>query len=173
MGGSLGAHAINQAMIEAVRVLKRRVPKGFVIIHQTGSRDEAKVRKAYRDGGITAKVMAFIDAMPMTMAKADLVVGRAGATSLAELTVMGKPMILIPYPHAADNHQEINGSMLVQGGAAKMIRESELSGIGLAEEILNLINNEDERRKMANMALKLGEPDAAKKIVRQCLDLMQ
>ena len=171
MGGSLGAHAINQAMIDAVRVLKRRVPKGFVVIHQTGSQDEARVRKAYKDGGITSKVKAFIDAMPMTMAKADLVVGRAGATSLAELTVMGKAMILVPYPYAADNHQEINASMLVQGGAAKMIRESELSGIGLAEEILDLINSDGKRQKMVNMALKFGEPDAAKKIVRQCLDL--
>lgn len=171
MGGSLGAHAINQAMIEAVRVLKRRVPTGFVIIHQTGKADEEKVRKAYGDGGLTTTVSAFIDEMPMSMAKADLVVGRAGATSLAELTVMGKPMIIIPYPHAADNHQEINGNMLVQGGAARMIRENELSGIGLAEEILELIQNDAKRQKMANMALKFGEPDAAKKIVRQCLDL--
>lgn len=171
MGGSLGAHAINQAMIEAVRVLKRRVPPGFVIIHQTGTADEEKVRNAYVDGGLTTKVSPFIDTMPMAMAKADLVVGRAGATSLAELTVMGKPMILIPYPYAADNHQELNGEMLVKGGAAKMIKESELSGIGLAEEILDLINNDGKRQKMANMALKCAEPDAAKKIVRGCLDL--
>ncbi len=171
MGGSLGAHAINMAMIEAVRVLKRRVPTGFVIIHQTGANDEAKVRKAYKDGGLVAKVSAFIDRMPMAMSKADLVVGRAGATSLAELTVMGKPMLLIPYPYAADNHQEINGGMLVKVGAAKMIRESELSGIGLAEEILDLVNSDGKRQKMASMALKFGEPDAANKIVRQCLDL--
>lgn len=171
MGGSLGAHAINQAMIEAVRVLKRRVPKGFVIIHQTGAHDEAKVRRAYKDGGLNTKVSPFIDAMPMAMAKANLVVGRAGATSLAELTVMGKPMILIPYPYAADNHQELNASMIMKNGAAKMIRESELSGIGLAEEILDLINSDGKRKKMGNMALKLGEPDAARKIVRGCLDL--
>jgi UDP-N-acetylglucosamine--N-acetylmuramyl-(pentapeptide) pyrophosphoryl-undecaprenol N-acetylglucosamine transferase len=171
MGGSLGAHAINQAMIEAVRVLKRRVPPGFIIIHQTGEQDEENVRKAYAEAGLTAKVSAFITEMPMAMATADLVVGRAGATSLAELTVMGKPMIIIPYPYAADNHQEMNGAMLVQGGAAKMIRESELSGIGLAEEILALIQSDGRRKKMANMAFKFGEPDAAKKIVRQCLDL--
>ncbi len=171
MGGSLGAHAINRAMIEAVRVLKRRVPAGFVIIHQTGTEDEGQVRRAYKDGGLTSKVTPFIDAMPMTMAKADLVVGRAGATSIAELTVMGKPMILIPYPYAADNHQEINAQMLVNVGGAKMIRESELSGIGLAEEILDLVGSDGKRQKMANMALKFGEPDAARKIVRGCLDL--
>ncbi|MDA3970153.1 MAG: undecaprenyldiphospho-muramoylpentapeptide beta-N-acetylglucosaminyltransferase [Desulfobulbaceae bacterium] len=171
MGGSLGAHAINQAMIEAVQVLKKRVPLGFSIIHQTGNEDEEKVREAYADGGLTATVSPFIHEMPMAMAKADLVVGRAGATSLAELTVMGKPMILIPYPHAADNHQELNGAMLVQGGAARMIRESELSGIGLAEEILALVQSDDKRQKMADMALKFGEPDAAQKIVSQCLAL--
>jgi UDP-N-acetylglucosamine--N-acetylmuramyl-(pentapeptide) pyrophosphoryl-undecaprenol N-acetylglucosamine transferase len=171
MGGSLGAHAINKAMIDAVRVLKRRVPPGFVIIHQSGKDDEAQVRKAYKEGGLTSKVSSFFDTMPLTMAKADLVVGRAGATSLAELTVMGKPMLLIPYPHAADNHQEINAQMIVRAGGAKMIRESELSGIGLAEEILDLVSSDGKRQKMANMALKFGEPNAAKKIVRGCLDL--
>lgn len=171
MGGSLGAHSINVMMIDGVRLIKRMFPEGFNIIHQTGKQDVKTVRAVYEEVGIPAKVASFFSQMPFVLAKADLVVARAGATSLAELTVMGKPMILVPYPHAADNHQEINADWLVQGGAAIKCMESETTGMDLAKIILDLVENQPKRERMATMAHRLGEPDAAKNIVRQCLDL--
>ena len=171
MGGSLGAHSINTMMIEGVRLIKRTPPTGMNIIHQTGRQDTQKVREAYEEAGIPAKVASFFTQMPFVLAKADLVVARAGATSLAELTVMGKPMILVPYPYAADNHQEVNADWLVEAGAAIKCNESETTGMDLAKVILDLAENDSKREKMANMAHKLGEPNAAKNIVRQCQDL--
>lgn len=171
MGGSLGAHSINTMMMEAAQIMRTTVPAGFVVIHQTGRQDSKSVRQAYKEAGIPARVASFFSQMPFVLAKADLVVGRAGATSLAELTVMGKPMILIPYPHAADNHQEINADWLVEAGAAIKCREKETSGAELAALIVELAQDDQKRRKMADRAHKLGEPAAAKKIVRHCLDL--
>ncbi len=171
MGGSLGAHSINTMMIEGARLIRRTLPDGFNIIHQTGRKDTKKVRAAYEEAGIPARVAPFFNQMPFVLAKADLVVARAGATSLAELTVLGKPMILVPYPAAADNHQEINADWLVEAGAAIKCREHETTGIDLAKIILDLVGNETKRERMATMAHKLGEPNAATHIVRQCLDL--
>ncbi|MEN8257776.1 MAG: undecaprenyldiphospho-muramoylpentapeptide beta-N-acetylglucosaminyltransferase [Thermodesulfobacteriota bacterium] len=171
MGGSLGAHSINVKMMEAARLIKRSPPEGFNVIHQTGRQDTQKVKDTYKEAGIPAKVASFFNQMPFVLAKADLVVARAGATSLAELTVMGKPMILIPYPYAADNHQEINADWLVQAGAAMKCMEDKMSGMDLAKLILGLAKNESKRARMASMAYKLGEPNAAKNIVRECLDL--
>lgn len=171
MGGSLGAHSINTMMIEGARLIRRTLPDGFNIIHQTGRQDTKKVRAAYDEVGIPAKVASFFKEIPFVLAKADLVVARAGATSLAELTVMGKPMILVPYPYAADNHQEINADWLVEGGAAIKCLESQTTGVDLAKIILDLVENHSKRERMANMAHKMGEPHAAKNIVRQCLDL--
>lgn len=171
MGGSLGAHSINNMMIEGARLIRRTLPDGFNIIHQTGHKDTKRVREAYKQAGIPARVASFFTQMPFVLAKANLVVARAGATSLAELTVMGKPMILVPYPHAADNHQEINADWLVSAGAAVKCKENETTGIDLANIILELVENESKRERMASMAHKLGEPNAATNIVRQCLDL--
>ncbi len=171
MGGSLGAHSINTMMIEGVRLIRRTLPDGFNVIHQTGKKDTKKVRAAYEEAGIPANVASFFTQMPFVLAKADLVVARAGATSLAELTVMGKPMILVPYPYAADNHQELNADWLVEGGAAIKCLESETTGMDLAKIILELVENESKRERMSSRAHKLGEPEAAKNIVRQCLDL--
>ncbi len=171
MGGSLGAHSINTMMIEGARLIRRTLPDGFNIIHQTGSKDTKKVRAAYEDAGIPARVASFFSQMPFVLAKANLVVARAGATSLAELTVMGKPMILVPYPSAADNHQEINADWLVNAGAAVKCRENETTGMDLARTILDLVKNESKREVMADMAHGLGEPNAAANIVRQCLDM--
>lgn len=171
MGGSLGAHAINAMMMEGVQLIRKILPEGFNIIHQTGSQDVEEVRETYEKIGIPARVCSFFDQMPFVLAKADLVVARAGATSLAELTVMGKPMILVPYPYAADNHQEINADWLVGAGAALKCVERETTGLELARIIVDLVQNNKKREIMANKAHELGEPCAAQKIVRQCLDL--
>lgn len=171
MGGSLGAHGINTLMMEAALLLKRALPDGFSIIHQTGKQDVKKVRAVYAEVGIPARVASFFNQMPFVLAKADLVVARAGATSLAELTVMGKPMVLVPYPQAADNHQEINADWLVKGGAAVKCLEGQITALEFAELIIELVENLAKRQEMAAMASRLGEPEAAKNIVRQCLAL--
>ncbi len=171
MGGSLGAHSINTMMMEGAGLIKRSLPMGFNIIHQSGRQDVKKVRAVYAEVGIPARVASFFSQMPFVLAKADLVVARAGATTLAELTVMGKAMILVPYPGAADNHQEINADWLVKAGAAIKCREEETTGMELAEIIVGLVENQTKRESLATMAQKLGEPNAASHLVRHCVEL--
>ena len=172
LGGSLGARRVNSLVVEALATMKKDLPKGFRVIHQTGSHDEEQVRKRYGEEGISCEVSAFFTDMAAVYAKADLVVSRAGATSLAEMTVLGKPMILIPYPYAADNHQEKNGRWLVNGGAARMLVEKELSAEQLKEEIKELLASSEKRKGMAEAARRIGRPDATDRIVDECLLLM-
>ena len=173
LGGSLGARRVNSLVTEALAAMKEDLPKGFRVIHQTGSHDEEQVRKRYEKDGISCKVSAFFTDMVAVYAKADLVVSRAGATSLAEMTVLGKPMILIPYPYAADNHQEKNGRWLVNGGAARMLVEKDLSAEQLKEEIKELLASAEKRKGMAKAARQIGRSDATDRIVDECLLLMK
>jgi UDP-N-acetylglucosamine--N-acetylmuramyl-(pentapeptide) pyrophosphoryl-undecaprenol N-acetylglucosamine transferase len=163
LGGSQGAHAINAALIDGLPQLRQRSRLRF--IHQTGAADEAAVREAYRQNGVEAEVAAFFDGMGRLYAEADLVVCRAGATTLAEITVAGRPSILIPYPHAADDHQRINAQALVEGGAAPMILEPDLEGSELVQAIDGYLENPAALAAMAAGARSLGRPDAARDIV--------
>ncbi|WP_342375586.1 undecaprenyldiphospho-muramoylpentapeptide beta-N-acetylglucosaminyltransferase [Myxococcus stipitatus] len=170
-GGSLGARGINQRMLEALDSLGDL--KGDVrFVHQTGKNDLEMVRKGYADKGFQAEVVEFIDDMSSAYAKADLVVCRAGATTLAELTVCKKASILIPFPHATDDHQTVNARALVDAGAALMFQESELTGQKLAET-LRMLKSQPERLKgMEKKAALLGRPEAAKELADVCVDLM-
>jgi UDP-N-acetylglucosamine--N-acetylmuramyl-(pentapeptide) pyrophosphoryl-undecaprenol N-acetylglucosamine transferase len=170
-GGSQGAKGINDRMIAALDGLKG-LEGELKILHQTGKRDVEAVREAYRSKGFEAEVVEFIDDMSQAYAKADLVICRAGATSLAELTVCKKASILIPFPHAADNHQEVNAQAMVQSGAAVMFRESELTGANLAEQIRSLHDHPEKLRKMERAAALLGRPEAAKEMADVCVQLM-
>ena len=167
IGGSLGAHKVNTLVVEALKLITDDLPEGFQVIHQTGRDDEQEVSRAYSDLGISAEVAAFYDDMASVFKSADLVVSRAGATSLAEMAVLGKPMILIPYPYAADDHQRENGQFLVDGGAARMFIQDELEPSLLAEEIRELFSNNAKRKKMAESARRLGNPDAVHAIVKE------
>ncbi len=169
MGGSLGAHQINVLMAEGARMLRRQVPEDFRIIHQTGSADAKAVEKAYAKMRVKARVAPFFDNMPMEMAKADVVISRAGATSLAELTVMGKAMILIPYPFAADDHQHKNAQWLAQSGAATLFKQQGLTSKILTDEVVRLLEDGEARITMARTARKMGKADAARKIVEECI----
>ncbi|MEN8139923.1 MAG: undecaprenyldiphospho-muramoylpentapeptide beta-N-acetylglucosaminyltransferase [Thermodesulfobacteriota bacterium] len=171
MGGSLGAHAINEMMAAGAGQLQQVAPKGLRIIHQTGQADVEMVKKAYAEAGLTAEVAAFFDDMPRQIAKADLVVARAGATTIAELSAMGRAMILIPYPHAADDHQLLNGSWLVEAGGASLLEEKGLTAERLLAEVERLLGDEGARGAMARSARKLGRPLAARRIVEECLKL--
>jgi UDP-N-acetylglucosamine--N-acetylmuramyl-(pentapeptide) pyrophosphoryl-undecaprenol N-acetylglucosamine transferase len=169
-GGSQGAHAINVAMVEAATRLAAAAP-GLAITHQTGERDVEMVRDGYRRAGIEARVEPFLFAIDREMKTADLVVCRAGATTLAELTAAGRPSILIPLPTATDDHQRKNADALVTHGAARMIDQRSLTGELLAAQIVSLAANEAERRSMSAAARRMARPDAAKLIVDRVLQL--
>jgi UDP-N-acetylglucosamine--N-acetylmuramyl-(pentapeptide) pyrophosphoryl-undecaprenol N-acetylglucosamine transferase len=171
LGGSAGAAAINNAVLNALNnMLDIREEVQF--LHQTGERDYEGVRRAYRKLEFTAMAAPFVYQMAEAYAAADLVISRAGATTLAELTALGKPSIIIPYPYAA-GHQEFNARKLLESGAARMFPESELTGEKLAAEIKELCSSEEKRREMAKQARALGRPDAAMKVVDIALSLVK
>jgi UDP-N-acetylglucosamine--N-acetylmuramyl-(pentapeptide) pyrophosphoryl-undecaprenol N-acetylglucosamine transferase len=164
-GGSRGARSLNRAMTAALDLLASIEPPPN-IVHQTGADDEAEVRAAYGDyPAERCEVRAFLDDMPAHLAWADLVVCRAGATTIAELSAAGRPSILVPYPHAADDHQRRNAETLTDVGAAVMLLDRELSGEHLAATVSRLAADPQSRRAMARAAKTLARPDAARDIV--------
>jgi UDP-N-acetylglucosamine--N-acetylmuramyl-(pentapeptide) pyrophosphoryl-undecaprenol N-acetylglucosamine transferase len=171
LGGSLGAHKVNMLVIEALEQIKQNLPEAFRVIHQTGKDDEQKVSQEYSRIRIDAEVAAFFDDMASVYKEADVIISRAGATTLAEMTVLAKPMVLIPYPYAADDHQRENGQFLVDGGAARMFVQGELEPKKLAEEIIELFSNAEKRKRMAEAARRLGKADAVDVIVKEIIAL--
>jgi UDP-N-acetylglucosamine--N-acetylmuramyl-(pentapeptide) pyrophosphoryl-undecaprenol N-acetylglucosamine transferase len=141
------------------------------VLHQTGSRQLEEIKKAYEQFGIQAKVTPFIVDMAGAYADADLIICRAGATSLAEITAAGKAAILIPYPWAANDHQLKNAQALASEGASVVISEKELSG-KLFSTIDNLLRDEQKLRQMEENSLRLSRIDAAEAIVDNCIKLM-
>jgi UDP-N-acetylglucosamine--N-acetylmuramyl-(pentapeptide) pyrophosphoryl-undecaprenol N-acetylglucosamine transferase len=171
-GGSQGAHAINQAMLRCLRVLQREAP-GIHIIHQTGERDYNDALAAYESlkgatgaaaTQLTFEVFKFIDDMPAAFARADLVVCRSGASTVAEITAAGKPAIFVPFPRAADDHQRINAEALARHGAAVVVEESKLEGVWLAETIAALLGDAPRLQRMSRAARELAHPNAARDI---------
>jgi UDP-N-acetylglucosamine--N-acetylmuramyl-(pentapeptide) pyrophosphoryl-undecaprenol N-acetylglucosamine transferase len=171
-GGSQGAHGLNMRVIEALPHLADLKDR-LHVTHQTGARDRAQVEKGYRAVGMEPDVRDFITDMSQAYADADLVVCRAGATTLAELTVCKKPSILVPFPAAADNHQVKNAESLVEAGAAVMIEERDLTGELLADQIRSILCNPDRRERMARAAGLLGSPQAAQEIADVCTELVR
>jgi UDP-N-acetylglucosamine--N-acetylmuramyl-(pentapeptide) pyrophosphoryl-undecaprenol N-acetylglucosamine transferase len=171
-GGSQGAHAINVAMVEAAEKLASRSPH-LRFTHQTGERDVEMVRAAYRQAGLAADVAAFFDDMGRRLGWADLIVCRAGATTLAEITAAGKAAILVPLPTATDDHQRRNAEALAAAGAADVLLQSGLTGCTLAERILALAADRGSRTRMSATALAMGRPGAARMIVDRALLLVK
>jgi UDP-N-acetylglucosamine--N-acetylmuramyl-(pentapeptide) pyrophosphoryl-undecaprenol N-acetylglucosamine transferase len=161
-GGSQGAHAINLAMVEAAPQLAAGGNR-VRLAHQTGERDVEMVRAAYRQAGLQAEVEPFFYDMGRRLHAADLIVCRAGATTLAEITAAGKPAILIPLPTATDDHQRKNAEVVARAGAAVVIEERELQA-GLADAIGGLVGDPERRRRMSAAARQLARPDAASRI---------
>jgi UDP-N-acetylglucosamine--N-acetylmuramyl-(pentapeptide) pyrophosphoryl-undecaprenol N-acetylglucosamine transferase len=157
-------------MVEAAPRLVAAAP-GLEITHQTGERDLEMVRDGYRRAGLQARVEPFLYAMDREMKAADVIVCRAGATTLAELTAAGRPSILIPLPTATDDHQRKNAEALVVNGAARMIEQRSLTGELLAAEVAALAGNEAEHRAMSAAARRMAKPDAARVIVDRILEL--
>ncbi len=167
-GGSQGAHAINEAMFRCLPELQRQAP-GIHIIHQTGERDYNDALAAYRRLGETglgesAEVFKFIEDMPEAFARADLVVCRSGASTVAEITAAAKPAIFVPFPRAADDHQRVNAEALARVGAAVLVEESKLEGVWLAETIAALLGDQRRLQSMSEAARSLAHPNAARDI---------
>jgi UDP-N-acetylglucosamine--N-acetylmuramyl-(pentapeptide) pyrophosphoryl-undecaprenol N-acetylglucosamine transferase len=169
-GGSQGAHAINVAMVEAAPLLAAHPDLRFA--HQTGERDLEMVRTAYRQAELQADVEPFMFDMARRIAEARVIVCRAGATTLAELTAAGRASILIPLPTATDDHQRKNAEALAAAGAAEILLQAEMSGTVLARRILDLAEDAGRRDRIAAAARALARPDAARVIVDRALELV-
>jgi UDP-N-acetylglucosamine--N-acetylmuramyl-(pentapeptide) pyrophosphoryl-undecaprenol N-acetylglucosamine transferase len=170
IGGSQGAHSINMAIIEALDRLQDK--KGLHFVHQTGEADEQMVEDAYRQKAVSARAQAFFDNMARQYRQADLMICRAGATTVAEITALGKAVIFIPFPYAADNHQMLNAIDLANDGAAEIIAEKDLNGKLLSEKIKHYMNHPEALAEMAARARRHGKPEAAKNIVDDCYRLL-
>lgn len=171
-GGSQGAHAINVAIAEAA---PRLAAAGATIdlVCQTGTRDFEMVREAFERSGVQGRVERFIEAMDREMNAAGLVVARAGATTLAEVTAAGRPAILVPLPTATDDHQRHNAMALQTVGAAEVIEQTDLTGQRLAERIVALAGDREKRRQMSAASRRLAKPRAAEEIVDVVIRLLE
>ena len=166
VGGSLGAQALNDVVPRAVALL---TGEGPVLTHQSGAQHVDSLRHAYSAAGVPAKTSAFIEDMAAAYAEADVVVCRAGATTVAEIAAAGVASVLIPYPHAVDDHQTANARFLADAGAAVLVAQSELSAEWLAEVLAGF--DRVRLRDMARRARSLARPGAASAVAIACAEL--
>ena len=162
-GGSQGARAINQAMTRALPELTKRVP-GLHVIHQTGERDYEETLAAYARASVPAEVHKFIDNMPAFFARADLVVCRSGASTVAEIAAAGEPAVFVPFPRAADDHQRRNAEAMEQAQAAVVLEETRLDEVWLVDTLAALLGDPARLGRMGQAARAMAHPDAAKDI---------
>jgi UDP-N-acetylglucosamine--N-acetylmuramyl-(pentapeptide) pyrophosphoryl-undecaprenol N-acetylglucosamine transferase len=169
-GGSAGAHRINVAVVDALEKLTDVAAK-LQVVHQTGQADFAATKQAYASLPFEAEVTPFIDKMDEAYARADLVLCRAGATTVAELTAFGKAAILVPYPYAIYDHQRWNAQALRDRGAAEMVLDRELNGETLAAWIRRYVSDPARIERMETAARAIGRPGASTRIVDECYAL--
>ena len=174
-GGSRGASSINRAVSELFTEMSVGGLKKMNIIHQTGLDDFERIRGMYEDrvgdGAINVEVFPFIKDMASAYRKADLVICRAGATTIAELIAAGKPSILVPYPFASDDHQRLNAKAMADNGAAVMVADGELDALRLGEEISRLYDHREALDSMGKKAKMMSSTDAAGLICRELISL--
>jgi UDP-N-acetylglucosamine--N-acetylmuramyl-(pentapeptide) pyrophosphoryl-undecaprenol N-acetylglucosamine transferase len=159
-GGSQGARFFSDTLPPALALLPGGLRANLFVVQQCREEDLARVEAAYREAGVRAHLAAFFNNLPEEMAKAHLVIGRAGASTVAELTVMGRPAILVPFPQAIDNDQLTNAARLAEAGAAWCIEQKELTAERLASAIARLLAEPDRLAKAAAAARRQGRPDA-------------
>jgi UDP-N-acetylglucosamine--N-acetylmuramyl-(pentapeptide) pyrophosphoryl-undecaprenol N-acetylglucosamine transferase len=169
-GGSQGARAINRAMLGAAKVVGKQL-LGLRVIHQTGEADVEWVRLGYKEMGVEAEVLPFVHDMAGAYSRADLVICRSGATTVAELAIVGKASILIPYPFHADQHQRLNAEVLQRRGAAEVITNDELTGEKLAASIMDLACDRERLAAMGAAARAAAVPDATARVVAVCREV--
>jgi len=169
LGGSQGARALNERLPRALA----RLPAGTrpEVRHQCGPRHLETARAAYAQAGVAAEVEPFIDDMAAAYAWADLVVGRAGAMSVAELAAAGVGALLVPFPHAVDDHQTRNARWLVEAGAAVVVQEHELDEVRLARELADVLGDRAALVERARRARALARPDAARAVAQAVLEV--
>jgi UDP-N-acetylglucosamine--N-acetylmuramyl-(pentapeptide) pyrophosphoryl-undecaprenol N-acetylglucosamine transferase len=160
-GGSQGSVPLNHCLMDSLPLLATRPVR---VIHQTGEREADEVRQAYRQANVPAEVVAFIDNMPAAFACADLVVSRAGASTLGELAAAGKAAVLVPFPGATDQHQLGNARALERGGAGRVIEQSLLTPQRLVRLIDDLLASPEQLAAMEQASRSLARPDAASRI---------
>jgi UDP-N-acetylglucosamine--N-acetylmuramyl-(pentapeptide) pyrophosphoryl-undecaprenol N-acetylglucosamine transferase len=170
LGGSQGAHSINMALLDALEYFENK--EDIFLVHQTGAQDETQVKRRYDEHGIENDTRAFFKEMACQYQRADFIICRAGATTVAEIKAIGKGVIFIPFPFAADNHQVLNARSLEEAGAAMMILEKDLSGKVLAERINYYVQQPEALQQMALRSRELGRVDAAARIVDDCYELI-
>jgi UDP-N-acetylglucosamine--N-acetylmuramyl-(pentapeptide) pyrophosphoryl-undecaprenol N-acetylglucosamine transferase len=171
LGGSQGAHNLNAALAGAAGALAA-MPGGVRVIHQTGEADRDWVRGAYRQAGLDTRVEAFFETVHEEMRAADMVVCRAGATTLAEIAAAGLPAVIVPLPTAANDHQRRNAAAFAAAGAAEVVEEAELDR-RLVPRLSSLATDRGRRAAMAAAAAGLAKPDAAEKVLERAEQLMQ
>ena len=167
-GGSQGAASIKKAFTEALEQLGNM--EGVHFIHQTGKHSEAEMTAFYKDKTLPVTAGAFFHDMPAIQDRADLVVARAGAGTLTELAIKGKPAILIPFPYAADDHQTANAKNLTDKGAALMVADEDLTGDVLAKAITDLKNNPKKREAMVAAMKETAMPHGADAVASHILE---
>ena len=167
LGGSQGAKAINDSLLQNLSQLGGQ--DWLEILWQTGPKDFERVKNTLQDRKLPVTAVPFIQEMAAAYAVSDLVVSRAGALTLAEITICGKPAILIPYPFAAADHQRHNAEVLANAGAAEMILEKDIPQVNLVQRMLELVKDEKKLESMSLQSKKLGKPEALDSIVTEIL----
>lgn len=171
IGGSQGARVLSDVVPEAIASLPEAMRPRLIVSHQARAEDAERVTAAYRAAGIAATVRPFFDDVPARLAQAQLVVSRAGASSIADITVIGRPAILIPYAAATADHQTANARALAESGAAVLLPESVLDAESLARDMRDILSDSARATRMAAAALELARPDAAQRLADLVTDL--
>lgn len=173
MGGSQGARILSDVVPDAIAALPEPIRRHIRVSHQARAEDKDRVITRYAEAGIEADVQTFFQDVPRRMAEAQLVISRAGASSIADLTVIGRPSVLIPFAAAAGDHQTANARGLVDAGAAILIPESKLDAASLTEQVGAVLGNPDAAARMARAALAAGKPEATEELVALVEDLAE
>lgn len=171
IGGSQGARVLSDVVPEAIASLPEDMRPRLIVSHQARAENAERVTAAYRAAGIAATVRPFFDDVPARLAQAQLVVSRAGASSIADITVIGRPAILIPYAAATADHQTANARALAESGAAVLLPESVLDAESLARDMRDILSDSARATRMAAAALELARPDAAQRLADLVTDL--
>ncbi len=171
-GGSQGAHHLNMAVLAGLPRLSDLKDRLF-FLHLPGDADWEAVAAGYREQGFAAEVLRFTPEVAALMRRAHLVVCRAGASTLAELTARGRAAILVPYPFAANNHQEFNARFLAAAGAGQVLLNKDFTGEAFADKIKKFLNEPETLKKMEEASRNLSKPDAARDIVQGCMELIE
>jgi UDP-N-acetylglucosamine--N-acetylmuramyl-(pentapeptide) pyrophosphoryl-undecaprenol N-acetylglucosamine transferase len=171
LGGSLGAQVLNQTLARALTL----IPAGQrpQVRHQAGERTLVEAQRAYAQAGVAAEVTAFIGDMAEAYAWADLVVCRAGALTVSELAAVGRPAILVPFPHAVDDHQTGNARYLTEVGAARLLPQGDMTPESLSGQLSELLSDPDMLLSMARAARAKAQPDAAARVAAACREVMK